>query len=127
MNNQEWKIMPKIFNIKNVYPFFDLYSLQVSKCSGSFKNINDPYAKVCVPDVVKNINIYIKQYLIQCQELMKQSIQNGMKLVNVIVDQMQKFVKINNDGIMINVRANLKNSLIKEDLIKILIWDPSNC
>ena len=60
MNNQEWKIMPKIFNIKNVYPFFDLYSLQVSKCSGSFKNINDPYSKVCVPDGVKNINIYIK-------------------------------------------------------------------
>ena len=50
-----------------------------------------------------------------------------MKLVNVIVDQMQKFVKINNDGIMINVGANLKNSLIKEDLIKILIWDSSNC
>ena len=57
MSNQEWKIRPKIFNIKNVYPFFYLYSLQVSKCSGSCKNINDPYAKLCVPDVVKNINI----------------------------------------------------------------------
>ena len=34
---------------------------------------------------------------------------------------MQKFVIINNDGIMINVGVNLKNSLIKEDLIKILI------
>ena len=27
--------------------------IQVHKCSGSCNNINDPYAKLCVPDVVK--------------------------------------------------------------------------
>ena len=27
------------------------------KCSGSCNIINDPYAKLCVPDVVKDINI----------------------------------------------------------------------
>ena len=35
------------------YPF----SIKVNKCSGSCNNINDPYAELCVPDVVKNINV----------------------------------------------------------------------
>ena len=29
------------------------------KCSGSCNNINDPYAKLCVPNVVKNINVRV--------------------------------------------------------------------
>ena len=40
---------------------------------------------------------------------MKQGIQNGMKLVNVNVDQMQVFVIINNAGIMINAGENANN------------------
>ena len=40
---------------------------------------------------------------------MKLDLQNGMKNVNVNVDQMQLFVIINNDRIKINVDANVKN------------------
>ena len=40
---------------------------------------------------------------------MKRGIQNGMKLVNVNVDQMQVFVIINNAGIMINAGENANN------------------
>ena len=40
---------------------------------------------------------------------MKQDIQNGMKLVNVNVDQMQMFVIVNNAGKKINVDVNAKN------------------
>ena len=28
-------------------------------CPGSCNNINDPYAKICVPDVVKNLNVKV--------------------------------------------------------------------
>ena len=38
-----------------MYPF----SIKTSKCSGICRNINDPYAKSCVPYVVKNIIIKI--------------------------------------------------------------------
>ena len=34
--------------------YFILLVLKKIKCSGSCKNINDPYAKLCVPDVSKN-------------------------------------------------------------------------
>ena len=40
---------------------------------------------------------------------MKRDTLNGMKRVNVNVDQMQVFVIINNVGIMINVDVNVKN------------------
>ena len=39
--------------------FICLVLKQVCKCSGSSNNINDPYAKMCVPDVVKNLNVKV--------------------------------------------------------------------
>ena len=40
---------------------------------------------------------------------MKQGIQNGIKRVNVNVDQMQVFVTINSAGMKINAGVNAKN------------------
>ena len=33
------------------------FSIKTSKCSGRCNNINDPYAKLGVTDVVKNFNV----------------------------------------------------------------------
>ena len=43
----------------NNEPVFYPFSIQLNKCSESCNNINDPYAKLCVPDVVKNIHIEV--------------------------------------------------------------------
>ena len=59
MNNQECKIRTKIIDIQNNEPSFYPYSIEVNKCSGSCNNINDPYARLCVPDIKKNINIKV--------------------------------------------------------------------
>ena len=56
MNNQECKVRPKIVNVKNNEPLFYPFSIRTSKSSVSCNIINDPYAKLCVPDVVKNLN-----------------------------------------------------------------------
>ena len=56
MNNQECKVRPKIVNVKNNEPLFYPFSIKTSKFSVSCNIINDPYAKLCVPDVVKNLN-----------------------------------------------------------------------
>ena len=53
MNNKECKIRAKIIDINSNEPF----SIIVNKCSGSCNN--DPYAKLCVPNVVKNINVKV--------------------------------------------------------------------
>ena len=57
MNNQEFKVRLKIINIYSNEPLFYPYSVKISKCTGSCTNINDPYAKLCVPDVVKNMSV----------------------------------------------------------------------
>ena len=57
MNNQECKA--KIINVNNNEPAFYPYTIKVNKCSGSCSNINDPYAKLCVPDIIKNINVMV--------------------------------------------------------------------
>ena len=59
MNNQECRTRTKIINTNNNEPAFYLFSIKINKCSGSYNNINDPYAKLCVPDVVKNINVKV--------------------------------------------------------------------
>ena len=56
MNNQECKVRPQIVNVNSDEPVFYPFSIRTSKCSGSCNNINNPYAKMCVPDVVKNLN-----------------------------------------------------------------------
>ena len=43
-------------NINSNETLFYLYSILVNKCSGSCNDINNFYAKLCVPDVVKNMN-----------------------------------------------------------------------
>ena len=59
MNNQECKIRPEIININSHEPLFKPYSIKVYKCSGSCNNINDPYSKLCIPVVVKNMNVKV--------------------------------------------------------------------
>ena len=33
------------------------FSFKTSKCSGSCSSINNPYAKLCVSDALKNLNV----------------------------------------------------------------------
>ena len=57
MNNQECKTRTKIININKKMPVFHPFNIKVNKRRGSCNNINDPYAKLSVPEVVKNINV----------------------------------------------------------------------
>ena len=34
-------------------PVFYPYSIKVNKCSGTCNNINDPYGKICIPNIIK--------------------------------------------------------------------------
>ena len=59
MNNQEFKIRFEIINVNTYEPVFYTYSITINKCKGSCDTINDPYAKLCVPDTIKNTNIKV--------------------------------------------------------------------
>ena len=68
MNNQKYKMRTKTLDINNNEPSFYRYSIEVNKCIGSCNNINDPYSKLCVPDVVKNINVKVLNLMSRTNE-----------------------------------------------------------
>ena len=49
-------------------PCFFPFSIETSKCSGICNNINYPYAKICFPDVVKNLNVKVFNLLSRTNE-----------------------------------------------------------
>ena len=57
MNNQKYKLRPQIVSVNSEEPVFFPFSIKTSKCSGNCNNINDPYVKLFVPDVVKHFNV----------------------------------------------------------------------
>ena len=59
VNNQECKIRSEIINVNTNEPMFYPYSIIINKCKGSCDTINDQYAKLCVRDIIKNINVKV--------------------------------------------------------------------
>ena len=59
MNNQECKIRSEIVNVNTNEPMFYPYSIEINKCKSSCNTINDPYAKICLPDTMKNISVKV--------------------------------------------------------------------
>ena len=68
MSNQECKLRPEIINVNSDKPSIYPYIVKTSKCSGSCNNINDPYGKMCIPDVVKNINLKVFNLMLRTKE-----------------------------------------------------------
>ena len=59
MNNQSCKARPEIVNVNNDNPIFYPFRAKTSKCSGNWNNINDTYAEICVPAVLKDLNVKV--------------------------------------------------------------------
>ena len=59
LKNQERKLRPKVADINSDNPISYPFSIKINKCSGNCNNINNPYAKICVPDTVKDLNIRV--------------------------------------------------------------------
>ena len=106
INNQKCKIRTKMRNIHNNEPVFYSFSIKVNKCSGSCNNINNPYAKLCVPDVTKNINV--KNINLMSWSNQTKHIE-WHKTCKGKADQIQVFLIINKDGMKINASVNVEN------------------
>ena len=66
--NQKCMARPKIIDVnKNDLVFYPL-SIKINKCSGNCSNINDPMAKLYVPDIVKDTNLKVFNMLARINE-----------------------------------------------------------
>ena len=59
---------PKIIDVNKSEPVFYPYSIKVNRCSGTCNTINDPFAKLCVPDITKNINVKVFNLMARINE-----------------------------------------------------------
>ena len=106
LNNQEYKTRPQVENVNRDEPVFFPFSIETSKCSGSCNNINYMYAKICVPNVAKNLNVTVFNLMSKTNETRHLE---WHETVNVGVNLGLIFVIINNFGIKINADLNAEN------------------
>ena len=59
MNNQACIVRPEITNISSNNAIFYPFSVKINRCSGNCNNINDPYARICVSDTAKNLDVKV--------------------------------------------------------------------
>ena len=105
IKNQACKVGSEIVNANSNEPIFYHFSIRTSKCSGSCNGINDPYAKLCVPDVVKNLNFKVFNVILRTNEtwhiLWHETCKCKCRLDSSVVI-------INNVGMKINVGVNVE-------------------
>ena len=96
---------PKIIQANANEPVFYPLSIKINKFGGDCDTINDPMAKLCVPDIVKDINIKVFNLLARINETRKIVCHETCKCICRLTSA---FAMINRNGIKINVDANVK-------------------
>ena len=104
LKNQECKVRPKIVNINSNHPIFYPFNIKVNKCSGNCNNISDPYAKICVPDNVKNLNVKVFNLISLTDEARHIKWHESCRCICRLDRTI--FVTVKKDGMKINVDAN---------------------
>ena len=69
--NEKCMSRPKIIDLNKNEPVFYPLNIKVNKCSGDYNNINDPMAKLYVPDIVRDMNIKVFNLLARINETRK--------------------------------------------------------
>ena len=68
--NQKCMLRPKIVNVNEGIgeALFYPYNLLVNKCSGSCDTLDNPMSKICVPKIIKNVNMKVYNFLMRLNE-----------------------------------------------------------
>ena len=68
--NQKCKPRPKILDVNEGIgeALFYLYNVLVNKCSGSCNTLDNPMSKICVPKIIKNVNMKVYNSLMRLNE-----------------------------------------------------------
>ena len=124
MNNQECKIRTEIINLNNNEPIFYPYTIKINRSKGSCNTINNPYAKICVPDQIKNTNVKVFNLLSRTNETRHikwhKTCKCKCRLDASICNNKQRW----NDDKCI---CECKELIDKGTCDKGFIWNPSNC
>ena len=125
MINQNCMSRSKIIDISNNEPVFYPCSIKVNKCSGSCNNINDPFAKLCVPDSIKNRKLKVFNLMSRINETRQIVWYETCKCVCRLTSAVCNSRQIWNKD---KCRCECKEDLISKMLCdKGYIWNPITC
>ena len=103
---------------------FYTYSIKINRCKCSCNTINDPYAKICVPDKIENTNVKVFNLMSRTNEKRHikwhKTCKCRWRLDASICNNKQRW---NND----KCRWECKELIGKGMCDKGFIWNPSNC
>ena len=123
-NNQECKVRPQTVNVNRDELVFFPFSIKKSTCSVSCNNINNSYAKLCVPDVVKSLNVKVFNLMSRTNETRHiewhETCKCKCRLNGSACNDKQRW---NND----KCRCECKELIDKGVCDKGSIWNPRNC
>ena len=123
MKNQECKTRTKIIDINTNEPMFYPFSIKVNKCGGSCNGINDPYAKLFVPNIIKNTNVKVFNLMSRINETRHLTWHETCicicRLSASVCNKRQRW----NEG---KCRCECKELVDKGIWDKGFIWNPSN-
>ena len=68
--NQKCMARPKILDVNEGIgeALFYPYNVLVDKCSGSCNTLDDLMSRICVPNIIKNLNIKVYNFLMRLNE-----------------------------------------------------------
>ena len=116
---------PKIIDFNKNEPVFFPLSIKVNKCSGDCNNINDPMAKLCVPNIVKDMIIKVFNLLARINETRKIVWHETCKCVCRLTSAICNDRQGRNEN---KCRCECKEDLVsKLACDKRYIWNPSRC
>ena len=92
--NRECMPRLKILNVNEGIgeALFYPYNVLVNKCSGSCDTLDNPMSKICVPKIIKNVNMKVYNFLMRLNE-------------SAYVNLIHQYAIINKFGIVILVDA----------------------
>ena len=96
----------------------------MNKCSGNSNNINDPYARICILDIIKNLNLKVFNLMSRTNESIfiewHESCKCICRLNAIVCNNKQRW----NEN---KCRCECKELIDKRVCNKRFIWNPSNC
>ena len=83
--NQKCMPRPKILDVNEGAgeALFFPYNVLVNKCSGSCNTLDSPMSKICVPKIIKNVNMQVYNFSMRLNET---RMYYGMKVVSAYVN-----------------------------------------
>ena len=124
MKNQECPTRLQVVNVNNNNPILYPFNIKTSKCSGNCNNINNPYAKICVPAVIKDLSVKVFNLVSRTNE--KRSVEwhetckCKSRLDAIVCNNKQRWNKNKR-------RCEFKELIDKRICDKGFIWNPNNC